>query len=173
MQALNIVPECYADTKVAEILGQRSGRYNHQHGHGNVAKTMRVALKDKYALGIIDEDTIKVRKAQYFSGFADIKIENNLVLKKHSELQQYLILICPAIEKWLIENAVAVNLLPATFGLPNQLKDFSHISKATNIDKNIAFYRFIKELIKKDAPGIITLQRWIEAFNTNTIQHIT
>jgi hypothetical protein len=43
MQALNIVPECYADTKVAEILGQRSGRYNHQHGHGNVAKTMRVA----------------------------------------------------------------------------------------------------------------------------------
>lgn len=172
MTALNIVPECYADTKVAEILGEISGKCNHQHGHGNVANAMRFTLKDKYALGIIDEDTIKVRKARYFSEFIDIRTENNLVLKKHNERQHYLILVCPAIERWLTQNSHAVNVLPATFGLPSELKDFSHISKAVNIDNNTGFYRFIKELVENDAPGIMTLKRWIKAFNTNLIHNI-
>lgn len=165
MTTLNIVPECYVDTKLAEILGQATRKYNHQHGHGNVSNKMQNDLKNEFALGIIDEDTIKVRKADYFSDFSIIKTENNLILKRHPALPHFLIVICPVIEKWLLENSKQAEVIPETFDLPNELKDFAHISKIKDIDKNIGFKRFIKELVEKKAPGILTLKNWIEAFN--------
>ena len=37
MTELSIVPECYVDTKTAEIVSQAKRKYNHQHGCGDVA----------------------------------------------------------------------------------------------------------------------------------------
>jgi hypothetical protein len=164
MTALNIVPECYVDTKLAEILIESSTKLNQQKGHGNVANKMQFDLKNQFALGIIDEDTIKVRKARYFSEFKLIKIENNLALQKHPELDHYLIIIKPAIEKWLLENAKASDVIPNNLG--NQLEDLMNFTKQKDIHKNPDFYVFIKELIRKQAPGIITLKIWIRRFLT-------
>ena len=168
MTVLNIVPECFVDTKVAEILGQAK-KFNHQHGCGDVANQLKTTLKDKTALGIIDEDKNKGPAAKYFSEFNIIAEQNELILKKHNQRKQYLIMICPDIEKWLFNNAVVVNLDPTTFNLPEKLSGLKIITKTQNIDRNIGFYRFIKEMIRKDAPGIVTLKKWIEAFNNNTL----
>ena len=81
MTELSIVPECYIDTKIAEIIGQASKKYNHQHGCGDVANQLKNRLKDKIALGIIDEDKYKGPAAKYFSEFNIIVTENNLILK--------------------------------------------------------------------------------------------
>ena len=164
MTELSIVPECYIDTKIAEILGQ-ARKYNHQHGCGDVAKQLITTLKDKVALGIVDEDKNKGPRPKYFLEFEQINEESNLILKKHKGRNHYLILICPEIERWLMENATAVNIHPLNFNLPENLYRFKQITKRKNIDTNIEFYRFIKELIKKEAPGIMTLKYWIDSFN--------
>ncbi|MEO8712882.1 MAG: hypothetical protein ABI405_12195 [Parafilimonas sp.] len=162
MTALNIVPECYVDTKLAEILSENKIKIYHQKGHGNVANKMQFGLKDQFALGIIDEDTIKVRKAKYFTAFKVIKIENALILQKHNKLNHYLIIIKPAIEKWLLANAKESEVVPNNLG--NQLEDLMNFTKKKNIHKNPDFYIFIKELIRKKSPGIITFKLWIEKF---------
>ena len=59
MTELNIIPECYVDTKVAEITGRAKRTYNHQHGCGNVANKLKELLNE-IAIGIIDEDAKKV-----------------------------------------------------------------------------------------------------------------
>lgn len=169
MTALNILPECYVDTKVAEIITQSSKKYNHQHGCGQIANELKNTFSNKVALGIIDEDRNKGTIANYFLEFIEVKSENGLILKQHNERVQYLILICPEIEEWLLSNANFVEVNPVDYNLPKYLSDFKHITKRQNIDKHIGFYQFIKALINKQAPGIITLRNWIEAFKTNTI----
>ena len=164
MTALNIVPECYVDTKLAEILVQSSKKFNHQKGHGQVANKMQFALNNQYALGIIDQDTVKVRKAAYFSNFITIKQEHDLLLQKHPHQKHYLIIINPAIEKWLLNNAVVTNTFPADFSLGNQLQDLIDFTKTKNIDKNLNFIYFVKELLRKEAPGITLLKNWLEKF---------
>jgi hypothetical protein len=170
MIKLNIVPECYVDTKVAEIVGKN--QYNHQHGRGNVANLLKNKLKDKPALGIIDEDKNKGPLPKYFWEFKTIKEENSLLLKKN-ERNHFLIIFCPEIENWLLNNANIVKINPDNFDLSGDLNEFKQITKAPNIDTNLDFYRFIKELIKSKAPGFITLQKWIDAFSKNEMSKLS
>jgi hypothetical protein len=169
MTELNIIPECYVDTKVAEIVGQTSKKYNHQHGCGDVARYLKNNLINAISLGIVDEDKNKGIIPKYFFEFATINEENNLILKKHKDRKHYLIFICPEIEEWLKENADSVNVDPVNFNLPLNMRGFKQITKRQNIDNNIDFYRFIKELIKQEAPGLITLKKWIEMFNRDQL----
>lgn len=172
MTVLNILPECYVDTKVAEIITYATEKYNHQHGCGQIASQLKNRLKNNIALGIIDEDKNKGPMAKYFLEFEEIKSENGLILKKHVTREQYLILICPEIEKWLLSTADSVGVTLVNFNLPNQLKGFKQITKTQDIDKNIEFYQFIKLLLNKKSKGIMTLKKWIEAFKTNTIKNV-
>lgn len=172
MTVLNILPECHVDTKVAEIITYSSEKYNHQHGCGQIANQLKNRLKDTIALGIIDEDKNKGPMAKYFSEFEQGKVENGLILKRHNHKKQYLILICPEIEEWLLMNANASNIKPSDYNLASDLKGFKQITKTQNIDLNVEFYRFIKSLINKNSPGIITFQSWLNAFKNNTIDNL-
>jgi hypothetical protein len=167
MKDLRIVPECYVDTKVAEIIGR--SRYNHQHGCSDVANHLKNHLKDKMALGIVDEDQNKGFIAKYLLEFNFIIAENDLILKQHKSRMQFLILISPEIEKWLLQNANTVGVVPIDYDLKDNLLGFKKLTKRQNIDHNIGFHRFIKELIKREAPGIITLKKWIDAFTNETL----
>jgi hypothetical protein len=171
----NIVPECFVDTRIAEILGQAKGKYNHQHGCGNVANEMKNALKDTFALGIIDEDKHKGPQSKYFLEFDVITQESNLILKKHRIKPHYLILVCPEIEKWLFTDAEAIGINPANhkFNLPIELKGFIKVSKIKSIDKNEGFKSFIKTLVREEAPSITTLKKWIELFKIDQLQSLS
>ncbi len=171
MTELNIVPECYIDTKIAEIVGQAKRKYNHQHGCGDVSNVLQGKLKDKIALGIIDEDQNKGPVPKYFLEFDLVLQENNLILKKHKTRKQYLILVCPEIEEWLFEDSKKVGLNPSDleYNLPPNFKDFISISKEKDIDRNEGFKKFIKVLIRKKAPSITTLKKWIELFKIDEL----
>ncbi|MEO8823072.1 MAG: hypothetical protein ABI366_05810 [Ginsengibacter sp.] len=171
MAVLNILPECYVDTRVAEIITRSSEKYNHQHGCGQIANLLKRRLKDNVALEIIDEDKNKGPMAKYFHEFENIKSENSLILKKHKYRKQYLILICPEIEKWLLMNANSVHLNLSDFNLPSELSGFNQITKTQNIDSNSEFYQFIKSLINKNAAGIITLRKWLNDFKNNNLEN--
>ncbi len=129
MAMLNILPECYVDTKVAEIVSRSFEKFNHQHGCGQIAFQLKTRLKDIIALGIIDEDKNKGPVAKYFLEFEEIRSESGLILKKHRERKQYLILICPEIEEWLLWNANSVQADLSVFNLPQNLKGFKQMTK--------------------------------------------
>ncbi len=175
MTELNIVPECYVDTKIAEIVGEAKRKYNHQHGCGDVANILQRKLKDKIALGIIDEDKHKGPTPKYFLEFNLILEENNLILKRHKSRKQYLILICPEAEKWLLQDSIKVNINPsdAEYKLPDNFKEFIRISKEKDIDKNEGFKKFIKALIREQAPSITTLKKWIELFKADQLDSLS
>lgn len=170
---MNIIPECFVDTKVAEIAGQASRKYNHQHGCGGVANTL-LKFKEHVCLGIIDEDKNKGPQAKYFSEFLLVRDENHLILKRHKDRKQYLILICPEIERWLMNDAFVAGIDPADekYNLPRDLQGFASLCKTQDIDRNVGFYRFIKALLSKNAPSIVTLKNWIEYFKKNELDHI-
>ena len=171
----NIVPECYVDTKIAEILGQAKNKYNHQHGSGDVANKMLSSLKEKMALGIIDEDANKGIKSKYFLEFDTIIQRENLILKKHPTNSHYLILICPEIEKWLLADAEKVGINPTEieYNLPYRLQKLIKISKRKDIDKNEGFKNFIKALVREKSPSITTLKTWIELFKTDQLHSLS
>ena len=93
------------------------------------------------------------------------------LLKKHKDRKQYLILICPEIERWLLMNANSVHLNLSDFKLPSDLTGFKQITKTQNIDSNLEFYQFIKSLINKNSAGIITLRNWIDDFINNITEN--
>ena len=126
-------------------------------------------LKNIIALGVIDEDKNKGPQAQYFYEFDLVKEENNLILKKHKEREHFIILICPEIERFLLEDAQKVDIDVRNFNLPEGMKGFITLTKVKDIDKNIDFYRFIKTLIRHEAPSITTLKKWIELFTANQL----
>jgi hypothetical protein len=169
MTELSIIPECYVDTRVAEIVGQANKRFNHQHSCGDVANQLKNVFKDRMALGIIDEDKNKGAAAKYFLEFDIIKSENNLVLKKHKEQKHYLVLICPEMEKWLTNEAVYANLKLRDFELPDEMKGLKALTKAQSIQKHEGFKRFIKALIRENTPSIITLKTWIELYKKDEL----
>ena len=172
MTELNIVPECYVDTKIAKIISQAKRRYNHQHGCGDVANEMQNnRLKEQVALGIVDEDKYKGPAPKYFAEFNLVIKENNLILKKHHTRKHYLILICPEVEKWLLEDAQksGINCTDPEYNLPDKLKGFVQISKIKDIDRNEGFKKFIKTLMKAQAPSLTTLQRWITLFKIDQL----
>lgn len=165
MKIFNIIPECNVDTRVIEILGKIKYIAGHKHGKGNVSNELEKALKNNIALGIVDEDPNKGFEPKYFARqFQESKKENNLLLKTHKSLKQYLIVIRPEIEAWLNQNAISVNVSPDEYSLPKNLKGFKQLCKSKEIRKNYQFDNFIKSLIQKKAPGIITLKTWIEDF---------
>ncbi|MEO7310026.1 MAG: hypothetical protein ABIX01_06490 [Chitinophagaceae bacterium] len=175
MIELNIFPECNVDTKIAEILGGAKKKYNHHAGVGGVSNKMQTnKLKDQPVLGIIDEDKGKGSIPKYFLEFYTILEKDNLILKGHPNKKHFLILVCPAAEKWLMNDAKRVGISPTSdeYNLPDKLKDFTDISKIKDIDRNEGFYRFIKALVREKSPSITTLKLWIELFKENNLDSL-
>lgn len=170
---LNIVPECFVDTKVAEIVGQAKTP-NHQHGCGNVARVMQKS-PNKVLLGIIDEDLHKGPPAKYFLEFNIICSENNLILKRHYRYKQYLILVQPEMEEWLLTDAQISGIDPTDekYSLPEGLKGLKATTKIRGIDNNDGFYRFIKALQRANAPSITTLKNWLTLFKENRLDELS
>ena len=78
---------------------------------------MKEKFSDEFAVGVMDKDK---RVMDYMSHFnLVIDIENQLELLKHPQKPHYIILICPAVEKWLIQSAEEVAIVLTDFGLPH------------------------------------------------------
>lgn len=95
------MPECYADTLLIECLLPTKTGYNHKNSCFKVEAEMKNGkLKDRFAVGIIDNDKKQIK---YLVEFEEIgKVENSLILWKHNEKHHYIIQLCPALEKWVL-----------------------------------------------------------------------
>lgn len=159
----HLVPECYIDTMLVQTLvpPKRNGRYNHQHGCFAVSNEMELySLRDRFAVGIIDNDK---KKAKYLSKFLEIgNIENSLKLYKHEVLHQYYIEVSPAIEGWILKVCEQEKIdLEAEFQLPKNLRDLKRITKSQTTVNDKRFIDLFIKFKRSGNQSVLKLKSWI------------
>ncbi len=159
----SIIPECYVDTNLIETLvppAKRNNRqgYNHQKGCGTVASRMKKQFADRFALGIIDKDKHEV---DYLKEFTEEINDGSLILHKHKSRHHYIIQIRPAIERFILHNALSVGIAIEDFDLPLEFEQFKKEAKTENSKKDYRFKRLFKALQDSGAADIVRLTAWV------------
>lgn len=155
MKEPRILPECHADTLLAEVAGFKA---NHQPNINEVAKTMQNNFKGTLAIGIVDADK---RIPHYFETFLEERADNGFILKKHPTLKHYLIVLSPAFEKWVFDTAAACEIDPKKFGF-RDVKHFMESSKKRDVARNQHVRSFLNAIKQKPDNTIMKIRQCIE-----------
>ena len=131
---LDVMPECYVDTNLIEYL--LNAGVNHQHCCSKVVGQLNTTFADRFAIGIIDKDKVQLG---YLSECNIIVQSKHLTVYKHCQRCQYLITINPAIEGFVLDCAKDLEVIPESFGLSSQLKEFTKISKSVTSNTDARF----------------------------------
>lgn len=165
----HIIPECYIDTKLVKMLVPPQVRYNHQHGCSNVEKVMKERLRGEFALGIIDKD----KKALRYLDQCQLVCEQaeSLQLHKHENEHHYLIIIRPAMERWILNTANVAGLSLRDFDLPDDLDKLCDLTKTAKSDKQDPnaqkFSHLFKEVRRCNPSSVAVLTFWITYLKAN------
>jgi len=151
----NILPECYADTLLVEVLGFKKA--NHQFSIGQVFKTMEDKMKNRIAVGVTDKD--KKITAKYYAAFREETEEHGVRVLKIPNTKHYLIEHIP-LEEFLFQAANDVEVNPAKYGFKS-IEALAKITKRQNIDKNVQFRQFLNTLIQKRTPSFLFIKKWL------------
>ena len=159
------LPECNLDTLLVEILLQKTFSVNHQKGNSSIAVKMDgKLLRNSFAVGIIDEDKVKLKSLE---NFIEIKrlTKKGLKFFKHADPQRhhYFIQICPAIEKWiLIESGKGkIDIANERYKLPDTLSGLVSLKSASQRDDQRFSLLFLDMLKNKNCDEIIALKKWL------------
>jgi hypothetical protein len=132
-----------------------------------IAKAMKNQQEffDKIIVGMVDNDAKNV--PSYFDEFKVVNDENNIHKKKHKDNKHYLLVICPEMEKWLLQLASDNEILIQNFGLPTTPKELHKITSSENLRNNSDFRDFLMA-IQNTAP-IQTLRQWLKDLKMDNI----
>lgn len=158
-KTLQVLPECYCDTLLIQLLIQRIP--NHQtDGIGEVIRVLEEHFKTRKAIGVVDNDKdLKKHKASFYSQFVFQKKENDVTLKKHPDRENYLMMLTPALEKFILKAANECGI-PAN-EIPFTEKRLRQLTKSMEAGKNQELKQFLNRIIQKKSPGTETLKNWI------------
>lgn len=137
-----IMPECFVDTNMVETLACNKG-CNHQKGCNQVAKIMKEKFADRFAVGIIDADK---RRPSYLNEFKEIVGSQHIKVCRHSNRPHFIILISPAIDKFILDNAEIANIKMEDYNLSPVLNEFTRQTKNELSNKDPSFSKLFKDL---------------------------
>jgi hypothetical protein len=166
------MPECYADTLLIETLVLTERGYNHKHNCFKIESEMKSgALKDKFAVGIIDKDKKQIGYLNQFSIIDEIK--DALILWRHNDKQKhhYFIQIRPALERWIMNVCENENIELTIFGLKNELDAIKKETKSASSTNNDKLKSLFAEINKKvNNTSVRKLKNWIKLLKEDTYQ---
>ena len=157
----SIIPECFADTLLIEMLVPTKTRYNHQHSCFKVEATMKTI--NKFAVGIIDRDKRQIKYLDEFQIIDEVKGKAALILWRHKKLEvnHFIVQICPALEQWLIEICVKESIDLCDFD-ENVLEGIKYHSKSSSRTDNPKLKKLFSEVIKRnESLSVKKLRNWI------------
>lgn len=137
---LHIVPECFVDTNLVQILMQIKG-VNHQNSCGQVTNVLKNKFKDKFAIGIVDNDNLQ---SNYSNACVEIAHSEEITLCKHPDNQHYLIKINHIMERFILNSAEDANVDLKEFNIPDNLEGLKNITKSKDCLDNHDLRRAIK-----------------------------
>ncbi len=152
----NVIPECYADTVLVEMLGFSRPNHAVNSNISYVLKTVRASLPNQQVVGIIDSD--RGRSEKLLDSFKLIDEQHNI--KKFSRGKQTILVICPAFESWIFQNAAKKNVDPTDHHFPTPIY-FRRKCKDIHAKRNQDLKQFLNTLKQKQAPGFVQLKTWI------------
>ena len=159
---VRFIPECHADTTLVRFLTNKFPNVDHEDSISGVARNFQVARDQTYKLvGIVDDDK---RTPKYLDDFRVIKRSNGVILKQKPDKEHYLVVITPALEKFLIKDCITVGKSMNDFKLPDNLRSLTKITKGPQIEHNTNFHNLIQNLLKQGAPGLTTLKSYLADF---------
>ncbi len=160
----HIIPECFIDTILMEILLPTKVGYNHQKGCNQVTKAMQSKkLIDDFAVGILDNDK---KPPIYIKEFRLLTTRHKVQLHKHQSRCHYLILH-ENIEQWLLDECQQANLLLETYNIPSDIEELKKQTKKTTNKNDNRFKSLFRALKKNNAKGIIQLFEWTDYLINN------
>lgn len=137
---LHIVPECFVDTNLVQILMQIKG-VNHQNSCGQVTNVLQKKFKDKFAIGIVDDDNLQ---SNYSKACVEIAHSDEITLCKHPNNQHYLIKINHIMENFILNSAKDAKVDLKKYGIPDSLEGLKTITKSKDCLDNNDLRRAIK-----------------------------
>ncbi|WP_157579249.1 hypothetical protein [Spirosoma montaniterrae] len=126
-------------------------------------------LRGDFALGIIDKD----KKALKYLDECQLvcELDGFLQLLRHQTEHHYLIMIRPAMERWILNTASVASLSLPDFDLPDNLEKLCDLTKTAKSDREDSnaqkFGRLFKELKRSNPPAIAILTFWISYLKAN------
>ena len=129
-----------------------------------IPKNMQQAiLKVDTVIGVIDNDK---RQPLYFNHFKEISDENSVILKQKFEkgtaTNEFLIILKPAVEKFIIENIQQIDL--KLLEKANNFNLFKDRMKSREVENDTEIIQFLRKLKKKNSIGFQTLENIINSF---------
>ena len=160
-----IIPECYIDSCLVEVLLVADKDYvNHHKGNGKVAKEMKENFEKDFCLGIIDEDK---EPLDYLKEFKAKKTTEYLVLWEHNNKKHFIIQIRPVVEKWFLRVCSENEIHLTDFYLPSDLKALLKITKSVGSRRDERFVKLFKQMKNKNCHPVTELKNWIEFLKEN------
>ncbi|MDZ7401133.1 MAG: hypothetical protein ONB37_13300 [candidate division KSB1 bacterium] len=135
-----IFVECNADKTLLTSLGIQAKDIYHVFSKGNVCNRLR---KNKNCIGLVDEDPDS-GQPQYLETLALISDKNDVKVLNDKNNQNYLIVLCPRLEDWIVAAAQQAEVDLASYNLP---ANGNALHKVVNV-RLADFERLIKELKK-------------------------
>ena len=137
---LYIVPECYVDTNLVQILMQVKG-VNHQHSCGQVTNTMQNRFDNSFSVGVVDNDK---KQSNYSKECLEIAHSNELILCQHPETHHYLIKIKNIMETFILNCAKELGLSLDDLGIKGGIDDLKSVTKDEDSLNNPQLRKILK-----------------------------
>jgi hypothetical protein len=157
----SIVIECFADTAlIEELVPPESGGYNHQYSCSKVAGLMETGkLRDGFAVGVIDDDKVKL---PYLKSFAPVdKVEDSLNLLKHTNRPHYMIQIRPALERWVLNVFEEAEVQTEWRGRP--IEEFKKWTKSKSSKNDPELRKLFKKIGQlSENQSVRKLKGWVK-----------
>ncbi|HEX9514155.1 MAG TPA: hypothetical protein VF939_26870 [Puia sp.] len=157
----SIMPECYADTLLIETLVPSKKGYNHKHNCFKVEDAVKNS--GRFAVGIIDKDKKQIKYLSYFE-IID-KVDGSLILWRHrsEDKHHFMIQICPALERWILNICEAESIKLSDFGFKNgDLEDLKKYTKSRSSMQEENLITLFKAINKKSENiSVRKLKSWI------------
>jgi hypothetical protein len=153
-----LIPEDGAICALLLAIGFR--KPNKADGISDALNKMETHFKNRFAIGIVDDDK---RKPTLFDSYSKVlKAQDALLLLQKPASAHFLIVVQPAIEKWLLQNAYITDVIASKYGF-DILDDLKRVTKnEVEVVKNQRFKQFLNDLHPASALGFVTLGDWIE-----------
>lgn len=129
------------------------------NGVGNLLNHLEQVKTGQRVVGVCDYDKDRRKLLENKFDLVEQKTEMDLKVLKDKE-NRSLVIIKPALEKWLLKAADSVDVDYGNFGFQSE-KHFKRTAKSIQVESNNNFKNFINTINQKNAPAFVQLKDWI------------
>lgn len=135
--------ECEPDKALLSALGIAKREVKHVFSKGNVCNRLEKSINSR---GLVDEDPSSIQPT-YIKKIKLISNKDGIKLFYDEKTKNYLIMLCPTLEGWILRVVKEMNIEISDYGLPD---DVSKLHGTINT-KLGAFKRLIKDIKQKSS----------------------